>query len=184
MKKKIIILGCIFLLVGACSNESEDSNKINQKISTLQNENQILEHKIEAIELSNEISDLKNIPQYKFARLTSDTKDYGVLNTESGKFVVCIDNITPYLDGYRLNLLLGNLNATAFSNVTLKINYFVKENDMPILKSVETTTTRNILPGMWNKVELIVPNVKAEDIRMFDVSLETPQLLLRRDYRY
>ncbi|MEW6408644.1 MAG: hypothetical protein AB1488_00830 [Nitrospirota bacterium] len=113
----ITIIG-ILLFSGYSECSEKRSSSIEQRISDL-------ELKIYKINL--EMSDLK----FKIEMLIrksvvldpSSLKHYERIDTSSGFFLISLEDVTPYLDGYKLILSIGNPSSATYAGFTLRVKW-------------------------------------------------------------
>ena len=103
---------------------------------------------------------------------TEDKGNY-IAQTKYGSFAVVCENVTPYLDGYKAQLSVGNLTNAGFNGAKIGL-LWGKDNNNSKYMSV----TNSFLPGRYTTVELILTPAKPEDIKTFSVTLEFGQLAL------
>lgn len=125
------------------------------------------------------------------ATLDPVQKGYSVVNTNSGMLLVSVNQVDPYLDGYKITYHIGNPMFMTFNGFRLTVKYgrqFDAKKDgidkfeswQKSLKEISSDLTDQLSPGSWNKVELIIPSTKAEDIRYLEVAIKTDQVALRQ----
>ncbi len=118
------------------------------------------------------------------------SRNYQRLDTDNGFFLVSVEEALPYLNGYKIQLKVGNpLNAT-YKDYTLKVkwskpydwnkytqasyeewNKAIQEKDIPFPQSLEA--------GAWNSVEVILAPVTAEQLGYVTVSMDASTVSLR-----
>jgi len=122
--------------------------------------------------------------------LTLDTSDQGyyVLNSDTGVFFVTLKEAAPYLDGYNLQLSVGNpMNAT-YNGATLKIwwgpgydpgkgSY---EDWEKSLSYKEVKVADELTAGYWTDVDAILSPASSEDMKTVRLAIETDKVQLLR----
>jgi hypothetical protein len=90
-------------------------------------------------------------------------------------FLVSCSSITPYLEGYKISLNVGNPFAMQFSGVSGRLGY----GDTPSAAYSESTgfsTTEPLQPGVWNSITVTINQVAAKNvrhIRIYDLAFTT-----------
>ena len=99
--------------------------------------------------------------------------DYERIDTSSGMFLLVLEDASPYLDGYKLKLTIGNVMSGTYSKAVLKIDWGGRGyRDFPL--------TEDIRQGAWNHVTVTLAPAKAEDLHFIGVKMETRRVSLRR----
>ncbi len=127
------------------------------------------------------------------ATVSSEKEGYDIARTKFGPFTVAVGNATPYLDGYKVTLRVGNLTNANFNGVKLNIAWgiprlFETLNDHSfkewakwdrLLKKKEFAVTTTLESGAYTDIEVNLTPAKPEEIKSFKVSFELDQLELR-----
>lgn len=111
-------------------------------------------------------------------------KKYQRFDSQDGFFVVSFENAEPYLDGYRVAIEIGNLSSARYVGFKLDTTWgprydWEKSTEESYKKweelrqKKEFTFTNPLLPGTWNKVELILPATKASQVGFIELSITT-----------
>jgi len=110
---------------------------------------------------------------------------YQRIETTVGPLLVSLGKAEPYLDGYKVQLQIGNPLAAQFSGFTVSTLYAPrKRKDENFLqwfkkrKSKEFVFTQTLISSRWNVVELIFPDVKPDAFGWLNVSISVNQVLL------
>ncbi|WP_169818452.1 hypothetical protein, partial [Legionella parisiensis] len=100
------------------------------------------------------------------------------------------DKLTKYANGYKAIFNIGNPNYVTFSGLKVNIGwtkadniYEINKNGKNKLRTAEITINKPILPGIWNKVAVILSPAKSDDINLMILSITTNEILLSKDYR-
>jgi hypothetical protein len=105
--------------------------------------------------------------------------NYQRLNSESGTFLVTLSNVEKYLDGYKIQLAIGNVTTAIFKNFNLTLRWGIKEpetNWVEWYKSVRTKSQnypQSLKPGQWNTVEIILLPARQEELGYLELAIET-----------
>jgi vacuolar-type H+-ATPase subunit I/STV1 len=106
----------------------------------------------------------------------------------TGSFLISVEDAVPYLDGYKVHLEIGNPSAARYTGFRLKMKWtkhFPKNADLAFygewrktIKEKEVSFTETLMPGMWNKIEIILSPASVDELGYFHVSLETSAIQL------
>jgi hypothetical protein len=106
----------------------------------------------------------------------------------TGSFLISVEDAVPYLDGYKVHLNIGNPSAARYRGFKLKLQWakaFTKFDDFAAwqewdkaIKEKEVSFTETLMPGTWNKIEVIVSPAGVDELGYFHVSLETNTIAL------
>ena len=164
-------------------NITEKDSLLTYKINMLEKE---VESNADAI-FGLEIRDTMN----ETIVLDSSTKGYNRIDTEYGYFLISLEEIKPYLDGYKLILDIGNPSTILFKGFKLNAKWGKaynksdwidgkdNENLSPYgrysksLKVKSESFTKELKPGYWNRAELIISPAKANELGYLELSMET-----------
>lgn len=120
--------------------------------------------------------------------LHPSSRDFQRLDTNLGSFLVSIKDVSPYLNGYKIILNIGNPSAADFADATIhlkwgkpynaKLSMDVWENS---LRSQDTKLTTNLSSATWNTVEIILAPASPDELQYLRLSMDTPSVILRKD---
>jgi hypothetical protein len=109
------------------------------------------------------------------------------VDSEYGTFLVMIEDVVPYLDGYKIRLFIGNPSFATYFHSKIKVKWGsafrgISQNDVDQwskgLRRQEYPLVQSLRAGSWNKAEIILSGTSAEETRYFEISLETPEISL------
>lgn len=121
------------------------------------------------------------------ATVSTEEEGYDVAKTKFGPFTVSTRGATPYLDGFKVKLRIGNLTNADFNGAKLNIawgppfdekNFNFEEWSKNQKKKGVDLTTR-FRSGAFTDVEIVLTPAKAAEIKSFTVGIELNQLALR-----
>ena len=75
--------------------------------------------------IENRVSSLEFI-KHQYASITLDPgrpTAYRRLDSDTGSFLVSLDSVSPYLDGQKVTLSIGNPSSATYSGFTLKVRW-------------------------------------------------------------
>lgn len=168
LSRKIVRLVFIALLVciSACDNKNESYKKTTDS-------------------LQDEIAQLKS-PTNIFSISSQDTF------AKVDNFYVSLTSVRKYVDGYILVFEVGNPLFVTYRNIKIQLTCGkLRPKQMTYdeweknLLSKTQIIKKEILPGMWNKVEIIVSPAKEEDLSLIHMKINSDAgtLVLKKDHR-
>lgn len=171
-------------LVAGCNPRSTNTAAPPHKQPTATPTEQINNLRAELFALQYRVSALESGE----ATVSTEEAGYGVAKTKFGPFTVSTRSATPYLDGFKVKLRIGNLTNANFNGAKLNVNWgppldeknsknLEEWNKNQRLKVIDLTT--NFPSGAFTDVEIVLTPAKAEDIKTFTVGIELNQLSLR-----
>jgi len=120
----------------------------------------------------------------------SDPGGYQRIDTRGGTFLVSLQNVTPYVDGFRVTCNFGNPSSVTFNGFTLKVKwgprFDFKVTGMKLaewqasLREREVSLTSSLQGGYWNRVSFVVSPAKAEEFGYLELSMKTDSVSLRK----
>jgi hypothetical protein len=167
---------------GTPSNSGQSqSNPVNDRIAAL-------EKRVEKLETSVTIYKfLIDQKQDKSDTIYLDPRshDFIRLDSDTGTFLVLLQDATPYLNGYRIKLDIGNPWDAKFPNAKIKVRWGHKiqatENYsdwQASLHDKEIDLPDSLEAGMWNHVTLDLIPCAANELGYFEFSMQTPSIIL------
>jgi len=118
------------------------------------------------------------------ATVSTVEEGYDVAKTKFGPFTVSTRGATPYLDGFKVKLRIGNLTNANFNGAKLNIAWGPPFDEKNVAewsknqKQKEIELTTRFLSGAFTDVEIALTPAKAEEIKSFTVGIELNQLTL------
>lgn len=107
------------------------------------------------------------------AYVGTEDKGYSVAQTKYGTFTVVCRNLSPYLDGYKAQLAIGNLTTARFNGAKIAFQW-----GEDLSKNKEVSVTNSFLPGRYTNLDVVLTPAKPEDVKTFSVALEFDQMAL------
>jgi hypothetical protein len=145
-------------------------------------------------------------PVPKEAVVDPTEKGFSIATSRNGHFLVACDDATPYLDGYRIHLRVGNVHDIVYKGFNLSCKYGARSPEMPAsdpgatslattqaqrewreayarwensLKTKYVSFTDELKPGTWNRVELVLAPVNPGELGYLGITVETNEVSLR-----
>lgn len=116
------------------------------------------------------------------ATVSTERDEYGIARTPFGPFTVISRAVTPYLDGFRITLAIGNLTAATFQGAKLKVSWgppFDSTNFVKDRKERGFDVTTIFSPGAYAIVVVALTPASANEIKEIDVGITLNQMSLR-----
>lgn len=208
--KKITSLVLIILLAGCTDEDAQRKAQIasqaaSEAKASLAQLEWIVSAQKSALSLfsnytNNRLSNLEaRVYNGKSANISATEKGYALTTNEYGSFPVSVAEATPYLDGHKLMLSIGNPLAVSILNGKVVIRYNRKEPDAPDVdklkddgekmkawqkyssdydawkantKTVESNIQKPIDGSSWNAFEAILSPSKPEELGYISVELK------------
>lgn len=168
------------LILTSCSSDNNNQNEID----SLKNQINLLESDIN--ELYNKINQLNR----NYAIFDPSSKGYATINAETGSFVVTLDNLNKYANGYKATFKIGNPNLITYDQVKLHISWGEAYDGkkaynewLNALKSEDVVIDKSLLPGVWNKVTVVLSPATASETGAIFLSISTNSIYLANDNR-
>lgn len=123
--------------------------------------------------------------------LDPSSRTFQRLDTDTSSFLVAVEDVVPYLNGYKLTVSIGNPTTATFSGVTIKIrwgkaynfNEFSDSSYAEWSKSIQekdVSLTGDLSPGSWNDVDLYLLPATADELGYLEISMTSPTISLHR----
>jgi hypothetical protein len=135
--------------------------------------------------------ELSNL-QYASAEFDPSEASFQRIDSTVGTFAVSVQDVETFADGIRITIHMGNLTSARFTGAKLELQYGPRrsgsfENAAEMkkysdwFKSLQSKTenvVQELLPGNWNAVRIVLPNIKQEEFGYLSISVDTPQISL------
>ena len=119
------------------------------------------------------------------ALVSAEEQGYGVAKTSFGAFTISAKSVTPYLDGFKIKLRIGNLTTANFNGAKLSVTWgppydenkpgeYIKNQ-----KKKEFSLTNQFVSGAFTDVEVVLTPAKPEDVKSILVGIQLDQLSLK-----
>jgi|ERR1035438_8670424 hypothetical protein len=134
---------------------------------------------------SSDIFILKN--RYQTAELDPSEPKFQRIDTDVGSFAASVDDVSPFGDGVKVKISLGNLSSASASGVSLHLTYGPRQTsgDDPTewlkklqIKDADITTA--LLPGSWNPVPVVLPGIDPKQFGYLAISMNVKTISLRK----
>jgi hypothetical protein len=119
------------------------------------------------------------------ASISTEEHAFGVAKTEFGSFTISTRAVTPYLDGFKVKLSIGNLTSADFNGARITVTWgppFDKKNPSESFRKQqkkEFSVTNRLSSGAWTDLEVVLTPAKPEDVKTLSVGIKLNQLALR-----
>ena len=191
----------LFLLISVCfvgaqtkfsSTAKTVTNNSDRKLESLQAE--LSDVKKQVSELKSRVDFFDLMLQRKQDRrdevyLDVASKDFQKLDTSNGILFVSVEDVSPYLDGYKVSLDIGNPSNATLNNCSIKVEWGTEfdwskyteasyKEWQNTLHQKEVSFTDSLLRGAWNKEELFITPATAAELKYFKLSVLSKGLSL------
>jgi hypothetical protein len=185
-----IIIGCQYQENTKLKDFQKEIDKLKNDLSKLQKDKYSLEYRV------NFLSE-----KYKKVYLDISEKGFDRIDSNLGTFLVIVDDVKPYANGYKLKLRIGNPYFASFNGIKITIEW---GKELPILppdadadkfkqwekvykeheesiKIKEITIVEQLAPGTWTRVEITLYPATKEELGYLNLSnMQIAQISLIR----
>lgn len=119
------------------------------------------------------------------ASVSTEEQGYGIAKTNFGAFTISTKAVTPYLDGFKVRLRIGNLTSADFNGAKVTVSWgppFDEKNPDEYFKNQkkrEFSLTNKFSSGAFTDLEVVLTPAKPEDVKTLSVGIQLDQLALR-----
>jgi hypothetical protein len=119
-------------------------------------------------------------------RLDCTSTEFSWLEYRSLAFPIACKGAEPYLDGFKLNLNIGNLYSAEFSDLALELTWGatflerIRSQGQEEPRSKIVRSSEVLHPGVWNSVEVVISPAERADPTNVRVRLEVERVRLRQ----
>ena len=191
------IIFAALLSVGCGNHQSKEQSSPSANNGAPKTDIEALQGRVRS--LQNDLWRLQaRVSRHDSVSLDPTEKGYGRIDTTSGFFLVILNSAEPYIDGYRLQLRIGNPMAARYDGFKLTLSW---QNPAPEQKpgesdeqfqkreeewlkeqphEKEVSFTETLYPSSWNNVSVVISPASAEQLKTLGISsMETSQIALR-----
>jgi hypothetical protein len=122
--------------------------------------------------------------EYSKTTIDPSTKNYGRLDTDVGRLLVICEDVSPYANGYRVSIRIGNVTMATLNGFKLNVSWGRAYGDTTVIgweaARHESTFdyTEELLPGRWNKVSFVLAPAQSHDLDLVTLGVETDRVSL------
>jgi len=183
IKYPLIITPCLLLAACPAQNNQDIQQKLEQletKVNQLEAKNKALQKEDE--NLSQTLGMFAGPTSLEHMAILSPTdKGYAPIKADIGYLTVSISDITPYANGSKVILNIGNLTAAMIQGLKMKLDWgAVGGNGYPLNDSAKSSDFNFINPipsGAWAKTEVILSEYPPNTLGFVRVSGVTHQAI-------
>lgn len=124
---------------------------------------------------------------YKKILIDPTARGYQRLDTPEGMFLVSCQDVTPFLDGHKLKLDIGNITSATYQGFILNFEWGPSYTDSSDAekwsaqqKTKEVSFTETLAPGTWNHVSVNITPSTPDELKNLYVTMTTNTVLLNR----
>jgi hypothetical protein len=131
------------------------------------------------------MTEIENLKRASATFDPASPNKYLRVETDAGFLLVSLGKVEPYLDGYKVELLIGNPLAATFDGFEVRATWAprLKDNSGYLewnkkKRNQIFSFTQKLITGRWNSTTLIFPETKPDQFGFLDVSLSVNTLSL------
>ena len=136
--------------------------EVSAKIDRLEQQLLFLESRVNSLEADSS------------AEISVENERYGLVRTRHGNFTISAKAVTPYLDGFKVVLQIGNLTSADFEGAEISVAW-----GSPFKNRKEFKLLNRFSAGSFSDAEVALTPAKAEDVKKLIVGISVNQLVLR-----
>jgi hypothetical protein len=160
MKVNYALLLLTLLAVTACSQPDDKLKVLEEKITAA--EERIEELDVRLLLAEAELQEGKEVP------IDCTNPSYVRIESNNGTFLVVCEEAEPYLDGFRLNLLIGNPSTLRYHGVDLQLSWhrsrLARAFKPEEIKKVTRSISEPLIPGSWNRLSVVITPTRQEEL--------------------
>ncbi|CAP40967.1 DUF3251 domain-containing protein [Bordetella petrii] len=185
----LFVLAILFL--SGCRLDTKTAEEVAQlKQHITQQDSAIQELKRSSEALKAELASVKLDTSFNSLRLNLESASYtaplnltdqsfSTVRTGLGIFLVSVQDVTPFANGVKLKLDVGNPQAMTYAGLKFKLSWKTASNANGPDQTKDIDLPQRFLPGSWNRAELVISPAKADDIANVRVSIDPNQVRLQ-----
>jgi len=100
---------------------------------------------------------------------------FSVIHNRGSIFYVELKQIQPYRDGFKVKFDVGNPMYATFKGLTAEIFWWFEETSK---KSAKHKIGKELRPGSWTSISLIISPATREELKYIHLKLETSSAVL------
>jgi hypothetical protein len=170
------------LASGAQAQEDALKKRIDElqvKVSKLEKDNLELSTRVFSLELKQDA--------YRSIALDLSSRQYLRIDTETGSFFISVQDASPYLDGYRIKLDIGNPYYANYKGFKLTVTWNSSIDSIKDLgwqkwkeheRTKEVPFTETLQPGSWTRIELLLPATSGGQLGYLTLAMTTDTVSL------
>ena len=191
-----LVLGAT-LVVPGCANHEREAPTFKYRIDDLMRHVNNLERAVAQLQTQLVRTRLKQEANQTVSLSPSEPKTFQRLDASpSGTFLVSLEDVTPYLEGFKVRLNIGNPSVATYVGFTLNVKGGRNDNALNNREiddkwqaaydewkasqwEKKFSFPGSLEPARWNVVEFVISPAKAQDIGYLEVGMETSAVSLR-----
>jgi hypothetical protein len=141
------------------ASTSKGLNALSNKVESISNAYTGLASKIAALEPAN-------------ALLSTENEGYTISSTKFGPFIIMKRGVSPYQEGFKVKLGIGNLTGASFKGARLHVTIGNQQTKIYNISD-------ELSPQAYTNVEIAITPARADEIKTLQVGLELSQIYLK-----
>ncbi len=113
------------------------------------------------------------------------------VDTDSSTFLVALDRVIPYMNGYKLTVSIGNPSNATFTGARVKVRWGKAYNWagfteasykqwQSTIQQKEIALKEDLVPGAWNPVDLLLVPATKDELGFLELSMTTKTMMLHQ----
>lgn len=161
---------------------------LRNEVMSLKSENQKLTAKIASLEIDRSFLQAQIEAVFSSPAIVKEGGGYGVARTVLGVIPISIENIQPYLDGYRVTFHVGNTTSAALRGAEFEVKWglpwdtktatYKQISESQKAKKFSVTTTFPV--GAYTAVDATLTPAKPEEVRTISILPILNQIAMRQ----
>lgn len=105
------------------------------------------------------------------ADLDLTDKNFSTVRTSLGTFLISVQDVSPFANGLKVKMHIGNPQAMTYPGIKIKASWTnaSSKSGAPIEKEIDWS--QSLLPGAWNRVEMVLSPADPKDIENVKISI-------------
>lgn len=124
--------------------------------------------------------------QRSSATVKTDAQGYDIARTKHGPVTVSAVGVTPFLDGFKVQLRVGNLTGASFEGAKVKVEWGLPwdpkaaQEYFKSRKSKDFSVTQTFRAGSFTDVEVAVTPAAPSEVKELEVGLQFNSMRMSR----
>ncbi len=184
MRLPLVVAASACLALSACDAEERAQNA-EAAVEQQRTEVDALKKRIDDLEVKVWVLETTKNPYQTAVFDPASNEGYQRLDSTCCSFAVSIESVKPNADGAKVRVNVGNFTSATFRAGTFKIKWGPRRDKATPYsewqKSINEKDQKfldDLLPGRWNKVDLVLPGVPPDKLGYLELSLDTSEIRL------
>ena len=184
---RIIGIGLVASFAIGCTEDASRLNALESRVTALETQLTEVDSKVSLADTRIELleQENENNPRPRSASYAPNGKGYQTIHTDSGVFMVSLEDLKPYANGYKATFKFGNPQAIDFEDIEVGLRWgparpadgFKTTKYPDWQKQFQEATqklAKRLRSGSWNTVELVLAPATAEQVGQIEIQSIKP----------